>query len=389
MDDFSFSPRPQPAAMPRPNRLPWLMVLFAVLLAFLLLPTLVERILYAVVRGRERAEVDVAREQLPAPTLREISRQFALVAKAIGPSVVHIDTMQVVGRRDPLTRRAWRQYEALGQGSGVIVDEAGYILTNNHVVENARSITVKLRGNETRDAEIVGLDETTDLAVLKIPSGGLIAAEWGDSDALEVGSLVWAVGNPFGLDRSVTFGIVSAKNRRVLTENSPYQDFLQTDAAVNPGNSGGPLVDVTGKIVGINTAIVGRGYQGVSFSIPTSIAKGVYDRLRESGKVVRGYMGALLENLTPEPVRELGLKPIKGARVVEVVRNGPADKAGVRKDDVVVEWDGRSVGDATELTLSVGKAKIGSRVKVTVMRDGERLELELTVEERPARLNRR
>lgn len=385
MDDFSFSPRPQPAEMPRPNRLPWLMVLFAVLLVFLLLPTLVERILYAVVRGRERAEVDVAREQLPTPTLREISRQFALVAKAIGPSVVHIDTIQVVGGRDPLTRRAWRQYEALGQGSGVIVDEAGYILTNNHVVENAHSITVTLRGDETRDAQIVGLDETTDLAVLKIPSGGLIAAEWGDSDALQVGSPVWAVGNPFGLDRSVTFGIISAKNRRVFSKNSPYQDFLQTDAAVNPGNSGGPLVDVTGKIVGINTAIIGRRYQGVSFSIPSSIAKGVYDRLRESGRVVRGYMGALLDDPTPESVREVGLKPIEGARVVEVERNGPADKAGVRKDDVVVEWDGHSVGDATELTLLVGKAKIRSRVKVTAMRDGERIEFELTVGERPPR----
>ena len=364
-------------------------MLLALFLVFLLLPTFVERIQYAVVRGRERAEVDVAREQLPTPQLTEISRQFALVAKAIGPSVVHIDTIQVVnGPTDRLSFRSPRQYEAFGQGSGVIIDEAGYILTNNHVVENARAINVVLRGDETRPAEIIGLDETTDLAVLKIARGGLIAAEWGDSDALQVGSLVWAVGNPFGLDRSVTFGIISAKNRHVFRESSPYQDFLQTDAAVNPGNSGGPLVDVAGKIVGINTAIVGRGYQGVSFSIPTSIAKDVYEQLREAGRVVRGYMGVRLADPTPEWAERMGLESLEGARVARVEEGAPAAKAGIQTDDVVIKWDGHNVVDATELTLLVGKTKIGSRVKVTVIRDGKPMELELTVGERPPRAGR-
>jgi S1-C subfamily serine protease len=276
-------------------------------------------------------------------------------------------------------------YEALGQGSGVIVDEAGYILTNNHVVQNARTINVKLSGNETRPAEVVGLDETTDLAVLKIPSGGLVAAEWGDSDALQVGSLVWAVGNPFGLDRSVSFGIVSAKNRRVINDrSSPYQDFLQTDAAVNPGNSGGPLVDSTGKIVGINTAIVGRSYSGISFSIPATIAKDVYQRLRESGKVERGYMGVALADVSDELAAELGLKSRHGAIVMQVGPRSPAAKAGIQVKDVIVEWDGQEVVDFTELTLLVGKTKIGSTVKIKLIRAGEPVELELTVEERPS-----
>lgn len=389
MVDFSELPRPQPVPSAGPRRLPWLMVLLVVLLVFLLLPTLVERIMYAVVRGREQAQVEAARGQLPTPTLTEISRQFALVAKAIGPSVVHIDTVQTVGGRgDRLSLRSLGQLEAFGQGSGVIIDEAGYILTNNHVVENARSITVNLSGNETRPAEVVGLDETTDLAVLKISPGGLIAAEWGDSDALEDGSLVWAVGNPFGLDRSVTFGIISARNRHGFRGASPYQDFLQTDAAVNPGNSGGPLVDVSGKIVGINTAIVGRGYQGVSFSIPTSIARQVYEGLRESGRVVRGYMGVKLQNLTPELAQEFGLKATEGALVARVEPNSPAAKAGIEPGDLIVAWDGQNIRDTTELTLLVGKTAIGSRVQVKVVREGQPLELELTVEERPPELPR-
>jgi serine protease Do len=389
MEDYLQPPQPpQPhvPSPPGPSRLPWLVVLLALLLGFLLLPRMVERIVYAVVRGRERAEVDAARQQLPTPELTQISQQFALVAKAIGPSVVHIDTVQVVngGGGNARNFRSLGQYEAMGQGSGVIVDEAGYILTNNHVVENARQINVTLSGNETRPADVVGLDETTDLAVLKIAAGGLIAAEWGDSDALQVGSPVWAVGNPFGLDRSVTFGIVSAKNRHGFQGASPYQDFLQTDAAVNPGNSGGPLVDESGKIVGINTAIIGRGYQGVSFSIPSSIAKEVYDRLRENGKIVRGYMGVQLQDLTPEKARELSLKEVEGVLVAHVSAAGPAARADMRPNDVIVEWNGQKVRDATELTLLVGKTKVGSKVKVVVMRDGEKLELELKVDERPA-----
>jgi S1-C subfamily serine protease len=387
MDELSPPPRPQPPQTLRSSGLPWLLALLSVLAAVLFLPSFVERVYYSMTIGRERAKVDSARSQLPSPTLTEISRQFAVVAKAIEPSVVHIDTVQSVdGVSDVSDARLTPQ--AIGQGSGVIVDEAGYILTNNHVVENASEIRVNLSGNESRQAEVVGLDETTDLAVLKIPAGGLIAAQWGDSEALEVGSLVWAVGNPFGLDRSVTLGIVSAKNRRRFRGMSPYQDFLQTDAAINPGNSGGPLVDVSGKIVGINTAIVGRSYQGVSFSIPTSTAQEVYERLRESGKVTRGFMGVTLGDLTAEFAEKAGTGSLAGAVVLGVGSDTPAAKAGILAGDIILAWDGQAVRDATELTLLVGKTKVGETVKVKIIRGGEPLEVDLRVEERPVRLTR-
>jgi serine protease Do len=196
------------------------------------------------------------------------------------------------------------------------------------------------------------------------------------------------VGNPFGLDRSVTLGIVSAKNRRRFRGMSPYQDFLQTDAAINPGNSGGPLVDVSGKVVGINTAIVGRSYQGVSFSIPTSIAKEVYERLRENGKVTRGFMGVTLGDLTAELAEKAGISSLAGAVVLGIGPGTPAAKAGIQLGDVIVSWDGQPVHDATELTLLVGKTKIGETVKVKILRDGKPLEVDLQVEERPGRMMR-
>ncbi len=393
MVDSPLPPRPQPPPPPQPQaepsrtaHLPWLFAMLLALLAFLILPHMIERGMYAWTVGRERAEVDVARGQLPTPALTEISRQFTVVAKAIGPSVVHIDTVREVGRNE-LPLASYPQ-QAYGQGSGVIVDEAGYILTNNHVVAGAGQITVKLSGNETRPAEIVGLDDTTDLAVLKIPEGGLIAAEWGDSEALAEGSLVWAVGNPFGLDRSVTFGIISAKNRRGFNGTSPYQDFLQTDAAVNPGNSGGPLVDVAGKIVGINTAIVGRSYQGVSFSIPSSIAREVYNHLRESGKVVRGYLGVQLADLNDDLIELFDLDVTEGAVVAQVAPGTPAAQANFKDGDVIVEWDGHPVVDATELTLMVGQTEVGARVAVKIIRRGKPMTLDVTVGERPSNYTR-
>lgn len=387
MDELYPPSRPPAPPPPRSSGLPWLLALLVVLAAVLFLPTFVERIYYSMTLGRERAEVDSARGQLPSPTLTEISRQFAVVAKAIEPSVVHIDTVQAVdGEGNPFAVGLTPQ--AIGQGSGVVVDEEGYILTNNHVVANASEIRVNLSGNESRKAEVIGLDETTDLAVLKIPSGGLIAAQWGDSEALEVGSLVWAVGNPFGLDRSVTLGIVSAKNRRRFRGMSAYQDFLQTDAAINPGNSGGPLVDVSGKVVGINTAIVGRAYQGVSFSIPTSIAKEIYERLRENGKITRGFMGVTLGDLDEDAAKEAGLSNLQGARVLGVGPGTPAAKAGILPKDVIVAWDGQEVHDATELTLLVGKTKVGETIKVKLIRGGQPQEVDLVVEERPQQITR-
>ena len=187
----------------------------------------------------------------------------------------------------PLVSSRWQyRWETGGQGSGVIIDPAGYILTNYHVVRGANEIRISLSDGRKVDANLVGRDAATDLAVLKVAADGLLAAEWGDSNDLEVGALVWAVGSPFGLQRSITFGILSAKNRAGVA-GTVYQDFLQTDAAVNPGNSGGPLVDARGRVVGINTAIVGEAYQGISFAIPSSVARGVYERLKTTGRVER------------------------------------------------------------------------------------------------------
>ena len=256
-------------ATPPPAGVPTLVGLLVVLLAVWLLPPLVENIQFALVAGGERAQVEVAREQLanhPPLAFTQVSED---VAKSVGPSVVHIDAIQnfVVFGLGFVQQHGY----AKGQGSGVIIDKEGFVLTNNHVIDGASEITVSLSDGRKVDAELIGSDMLTDLAVLKINADGLIEAPWGDSEKLPVGAPVWAVGNPFELDRSVTFGIISAKSRRGLG-NTPYQEFLQTDAAVNPGNSGGPLVDSSGQVVGINTAIYGSTYQGISFAIPSETA---------------------------------------------------------------------------------------------------------------------
>ncbi len=298
---------------------------------------------------------------------------------------MHIDTVQLVAgsRSDEFSQFfAPREYRALeGQGSGVIVDTSGYIVTNYHVVEHARpsSQAQRRRNPFGRSSGRRRLDRFgRGKNRLRRTDRG----PWGDSDALQVGGLVWAVGNPFGLDRTVTFGIVSAKSRHGLGAN-PYEDFLQTDAAVNPGNSGGPLVNTAGEIVGINTAITARG-QGISFAIPSSMARDVYDRLRASGKVVRGFLGATLADITPALAKQLELTATKGAFVKAVLDDTPAAKAGVEPGDVIVRWDGHDVNDATELLLLVGKTKIGEKVSVALIRNGETKTLEVIVEERPA-----
>ncbi len=210
--------------------------------------------------------------------------------------------------------------------------------------------------------------------MIKIDADGLIPAPWGDSDALPVGAPVWAVGNPYGLDRSVTFGIISAKSRRGFSAN-PYQEFLQTDAAVNPGNSGGPLVNVQGEVVGINTAIVGKSYQGISFAIPSETAHHIYDQLRANHHVVRGYLGVQLAQegeITPQLAQKLGLKDTHGALVKQVVAGGPADKAGIEPGDVIVEWNGHPVDSDTTLKLMIARTEVGSEVDCVILRDGQR-----------------
>ena len=374
----------------RSKRMIWLL---AVLVAMLVAPSVVERIQYAASYGKARAIKDVALEGLDALDLQNVSIASRWVANAVGASVVDIRTARTVEgptgllSESQFTPRRFRmggepQWQSLGEGSGVIVDQAGYIVTNNHVVQDATEITVQLADGRSFRGRLVGGDPLTDLAVVKINADGLLAAPWGDSNEVQTGDLVWAVGSPFGLDNTVTFGIVSAKGRKRVT-NSLFQDFLQTDAAVNPGNSGGPLINVRGEIVGINTAIVGDSYQGVSFSIPSQIARDVYERIKEYGRISRGYLGVVMAEVNQQVVDTLGLENDLGVRVESVERGSPADRAGVRRNDVIIAWNGEASIDSFTLGRMIAATQIGSQAELTVIRAGRELTLRVTVGERP------
>ena len=255
-----------------------------------------------------------------------------------------------------------------GTGSGVIISADGYILTNNHVVEGAKEVTVTIGDTQEYQAQVVGRDPKTDLAVLKItPRESLPVAFLGDSDQLRVGDWVLAIGNPFGLSHTVTSGIVSAKGRVIGA--GPYDNFIQTDASINPGNSGGPLYNMKGEVVGINTAIVPYG-QGIGFAIPINTAKPLIPQLESKGEVTRGYLGVSIQTLTPELAMALNLKDHKGALVGDVVPGSPADKAGIQRGDVIVSFDKKGVEEARDLSTLVAETPVGKDVPVTVLRNG-------------------
>lgn len=385
-DPYLSRPEYRPTRESQRSALPILLFILALLIVTFLVPYLVESIQFAATRGRERAQAEVAKNVLASAPPGE--SRFATVAKAIEPSVVGIVTTQGVQRGDEWSHLFGLapQSRAEALGSGVIVDPGGYIVTNYHVVANARSIVVKLSDGRSIDAvTVVGADPASDLAVLKINSRGLIAAKWGDSEKLAVGDQVLAVGSPYGLSRTVTAGIISAKDRRGLALGSAYQDFLQTDAAVNPGNSGGPLVDMRGEVVGINTAIYGKAYQGISFAIPSNVAKDVYERLRTTGRVERGWLGVELQELDDRLARRLGLRDVRGALVASVVPGSPAEKARLQPGDVIVQWNGKTVESRDDLPLLVAATPIGKSVNVTIVRDGKPREVQVAVGRAPQR----
>jgi serine protease Do len=358
------------------------------------LPSVVEKVSFALRRGPEQAAAQAARQALDGFNEEAFAGAFQLVAKRIAPSVVHINVEPRLpripllpqlqpGLRERLLPGPQDHPPTRGHGSGVIVDEEGYIMTNRHVVQGDPQVKVVLSDGSSHTAEIIGADELTDLAVLKIHTDRpLTAAQWGDSNALAVGSFVWAVGSPFGLDHTITFGIVSAKERTGV--GTPHQDFLQTDAAINPGNSGGPLVNVKGEIVGINTAIIGEAFQGVGFAIPSAQAKSVYEALREKGRIDRGWLGVQMAELTPEAARRLGRKSGRGVLVAAVVRNTPAHDAGIQPDDVILRYNGEEVSGPTMLARRVAQTPIGAKAQVVVLRQGKELTLEIIVGRRPA-----
>ncbi len=324
----------------------------------------------------------------PVPTL-------APIIKRVSPAVVNISTSGHVTMQqspffnDPFFQQFFgmpnqpieRNFQALG--SGVIVDAAkGYILTNNHVIENADKITVTLYDNRSFKAKVIGRDPDTDIAVLQINAKGLTQIPLGNSDTLQVGDFVIAIGNPFGLNHTVTAGIISAKGRTQV-QDGKYSDFIQTDAAINPGNSGGALVNLEGQLVGINTMIVtsggGGGNIGIGFAIPINMAKDVMDQLIKYGKVERGMLGVQVQSLTPELAQALKLPQQQGAVVTQVVPGSAAQKAGIKANDVIVSINGNPVTSAADLSNTIGAMRVGTKLNLGVIRNGRTITINASI----------
>ncbi|HRK38443.1 MAG TPA: trypsin-like peptidase domain-containing protein [Burkholderiaceae bacterium] len=305
------------------------------------------------------------------------THSFRRAAQVASAAVVSISTSKAPPR-NPHQNDPWFRFffgeqgnsePQSGLGSGVVVSPAGYVLTNNHVIEEADDIEVMFSDGVVVKATIIGTDPETDLAVLKVPREGLTAITWGDSDALQVGDPVLAVGNPFGVGKTVTSGIVSALGRSQLGINT-FENFIQTDAAINPGNSGGALVDMAGNLIGINTAIYSRsgGSMGIGFAIPTSTARTVMTAIVQDGKVTRGWIGVEPRDLSPELAESFGLKQGNGVVITGVLQNGPAAQAGVRPGDLILKVDGHAVSTVPELLSRVAELKPGTPASLLVLR---------------------
>jgi serine protease Do len=338
----------------------------------------------------------------PQPILGGGNQTFVDIAKSVKPAVVNIYAAKS-GRGegsggtpfdDPLFRKFFgdeffRKFEhpkekkERGLGSGVIVDPNGLIITNNHVVGKADEIRVTLSDKREFKAKLIGTDPKTDVAVVKIEATGLPSVPWADSDKLEVGEFVLAVGNPFGLTQTVTLGIVSALGRAAGI--AEYEDFIQTDAAINPGNSGGALVNVRGELVGINTAIFSQsgGNMGIGFAVPSNMAQSIMGQLVQTGKVVRGWLGVSIQELTPELASQFGITETKGVLVSDVMDDSPAKKAGFERADVIVEYDGKPMDSPTHLRNAVAQTPVGKKVVVKVIRDKKAKTIDLTIVEQP------
>ncbi len=277
-----------------------------------------------------------------------------------------------------------RRAQPRSMGSGFIISKDGYILTNAHVVESVDEITVKLNDKREYDAKVIGTDRKTDIALIKIEAKNLPIVTQGDPDKLKVGEWVLAIGSPFGFEHSVTAGIVSAKGRSLAQEN--FVPFIQTDVAINPGNSGGPLFNMAGEVVGINSQIYSRtgGFMGLSFAIPIDVATGIADQLKISGKITRGRIGVMIQELTKELAESFGLSEANGALVVAVQKDSPAEKAGVAVSDVILKFDGKDVDSSADLPRIVGNTKPGSKVSMEVWRDGKIKKISITVGEIPS-----
>ncbi len=334
-----------------------------------------------------------------------LTMSFAPIVKNAQPAVVSIASTKVVKISgdeglsplfdDPMFRQFFgdgsqnrsgkpREQREQGLGSGVIVAPDGYILTNNHVIDGAKEIKVYTSDKRELKARVIGADPKTDIAVVKVEAKDLPTLPFADSSQAQVGDIVLAIGNPFGVGQTVTMGIISATGRGNLGIED-YEDFIQTDAAINPGNSGGALINASGQLIGINTAILSRagGNQGVGFAVPANLARAVMNQLLKSGKVVRGYLGVSIQPVTPEIAKAFNLPDARGALVGEVTPDGPAARAGLAQGDVIVELNGVRVDDSRDLRLKVSQLAPGSAIRLKLLRDGNPREVNITLDELP------
>ena len=340
----------------------------------------------------------IAHAQLAGIPSRDGVPTLAPLIEKVVPAVVNVSVKSKENAadnpllNDPMFRRFFdvpdrpQQRERRSAGSGIIVDaKKGYILTNHHVVDDATEISIRLKDNREFTAKKVGSDEATDVALLQIDAKNLVDLPIGDSAKMQVGDFVVAVGNPFGLGQTVTSGIVSAMGRSGLNIEG-YEDFIQTDAAINPGNSGGPLINLKGEMVGMNTAIIGGnggGNVGIGFAVPTSIVSNVMDQLIQFGEVRRGRIGVVISDLTPELAKNLGVDQNEGAVIQRVEKESPGDKAGLKAGDVAISLDGKALKGSGDLRNRVGMAQVGKGVTLTIIRDGQKKDVKVTLEKAP------
>ncbi|MFA7059350.1 MAG: Do family serine endopeptidase [Pedobacter sp.] len=334
---------------------------------------------------RKAGEAEAPVKDVPTDIL-STQKAFSTVARKVTPCVVNISTISKKKIIQPFFETSpffedffggpqYRRGKSLG--SGFIISRDGYIVTNDHVVRDAESIQVKLSNDKVYDAKVVGGDHKTDIAVIKISASELPTAVLGNSDKLDVGQWAIAIGNPFGLDRTMTVGVISATGRTNMGIET-YENFIQTDASINPGNSGGPLLNVYGEVIGINTAIVAAG-QGIGFAIPVNMAKPVFSQLIKKGSVSRGWMGVTIQPVTGELAKSFGLLHAKGALVNDILKGSPAEKAGIRQGDIITAFNGTEVKDPSQLQRLVAESTVGKPVRVTIFRDGKSIDLSLSL----------
>ena len=383
------------------GRKTFIMFLLAFLIGFFVV-SIMEVLRSSFVPTAPGPDVQVA-SALPTGEVSRTPVSFADLAEKLKPSVVNISTTKTVrggGSRSPFGQGTpfdryfggddfferffgdvpQRSFKQRSLGSGFIISHDGYIFTNNHVVEQADKIIVKLSDGREYEAKVIGKDAKTDIALIKIkPDDSLPVAETGDSDKLRVGDWVMAIGNPFGLEQTVTAGIVSAKGRVIGA--GPYDNFIQTDASINPGNSGGPLFNMEGKVIGINTAIVAQG-QGIGFAIPISMAKSILPDLKAKGKVTRGWLGVSVQDITEEIAKSMKFKDRSGALIADVFKGDPADKAGLKSGDVVTEINDKKIRDTHELLMLIAGFRVGETVRIKVLREGQEKLINITIAER-------